>query len=105
MSELIQWPGYESRVNLHHDTEPRAKIVLEGAAMFFFTTFVQSEYDYDGDRFNAVRLFHVLSEDSAERLSLDESSAFLFEDAHCVLNTFLGFSEILFEISFYFLPH
>ena len=30
---------YESRVNRHHDTEPRAKIVLEGVGIFF-TTFV-----------------------------------------------------------------
>ena len=37
---------------------------------------------YDGDRFNAVRLFHVISGDSAERDSLDESSAFLIEGAH-----------------------
>ena len=38
---------------------------------------------YDGDRFNAVRLFRVISEDSAERDSLDESCAFLIEGAHC----------------------
>ena len=36
---------------------------------------------YDGDRFNAVRLFRVISEDSAERDSLDESCAFLIEGA------------------------
>ena len=40
---------------------------------------------YDGDRFNAVRLFRAISEDSAERDSLDESSAFLIEGAHCPL--------------------
>ena len=47
----------------------------------FFTTFVRTEYGYDGGRFNAVRLFGVISEDSAERDSLDESSAFLIEGA------------------------
>ena len=36
MSESIQRPGYESRVNLHQDAEPRAKVVLEGVAIFFF---------------------------------------------------------------------
>ena len=38
VSESIQRPGYmyESRVNLHHDAEPRAKVVLEGVAIFFF---------------------------------------------------------------------
>ena len=36
MSESIQRPGYESRVNLHHDAEPRVKVVLEGVAIFFF---------------------------------------------------------------------
>ena len=35
MSESIQRPGYESRVNLHQDAEPRAKVVLEGVAIFF----------------------------------------------------------------------
>ena len=35
----------------------------------------------DGDGFNAVRLFRVISEDSAERDSPDESSAFLIEGA------------------------
>ena len=34
--ESIQRPGYESRVNLHHDAEPRAKVVLEGVAIYFF---------------------------------------------------------------------
>ena len=37
---------------------------------------------YDGDIFNAVRLCRVISEDPAERDSLDESSAFLIEGAH-----------------------
>ena len=36
MSELIQRSGYESRVNLHQDGEPRAEVVLEGVAIFFF---------------------------------------------------------------------
>ena len=34
------WISSES---LHHDTEPRAKVVLEGVAIFFFT-FVRTEY-------------------------------------------------------------
>ena len=77
MSESIQRPGYESRVNLHHDAELRAKVVLEGVAIFFCT----NRAGYDRDRFNAVRLFRVISEDSAERDSLNESSAFLIEGA------------------------
>ena len=36
VSESIQRLGYESRVNLHHDAEPRAKVVLEHVAIFFF---------------------------------------------------------------------
>ena len=82
MSESIQRPGYESRVNLHQDAEPRAKVVLEGAAIFFFC---KDRAGLDGDGFNAVRLFRVISEDSAERDSLDESSAFLIEGAHFAL--------------------
>ena len=78
MSESIQRPGYELRVNLHHDTEPRAKVVLEHVAIFF----CEDQAGFDGDRFNAVRLFRVISEDSAERDSLDESSAFLIEGTH-----------------------
>ena len=68
-------------MNLHHDAEPRAKVVLEGVAIFFFE---RTGPVYDGDRFNAVRLFRVISEDSAEQeyQSLDESSAFLIEGAH-----------------------
>ena len=57
----------------------RAKVVLEGVAIFF----VRIGPEYDGDRFNAVRLFRVISEDLAEQDSLDESSAFLIEGAHC----------------------
>ena len=56
-----------------------------GVAIFFFTTFARTEYGYDGDRFNAVRLFRVISEDSVKRDSLNESSAFLIEGAHCKL--------------------
>ena len=84
MSESIQRPGYayESRVNLHHDAEQRAKVVLEGVAIFFS---VRTGPVYDGDRFNAIRLFRLNSEDSAERDSLDESSAFLIEGAHCTV--------------------
>ena len=78
MSESIQRPTYESRVNLLQDAEPRAKVVLEGVAIFFFG---KDRASFDGDRFNAVRLFRVISEDSAERDSLDESSAFLIEGA------------------------
>ena len=81
MSESIKRPGYESRVNLHHDAEPRAKVVLEGVAIFFF---YKDRAGFDGDRFNAVRLFRVISKDSAERDSLDESSAFLIEGAQWV---------------------
>ena len=80
MSKSIQRPGYKSRVNLHHDAEPRAKVVLEDVAIFFCC---KDRAGFDGDRFNAVRLFRVISEDSAERDSLDESSAFLIEGAHC----------------------
>ena len=50
---------------------------------FFFEPFVRTEYGYDGDGFNATRLFQTLSLDSAERLSLVESSAFLIENAQC----------------------
>ena len=45
--------------------------------------FCKDRAGFDGDRFNAVRLFRVISEDSAERDSLDESSAFLIEGAWC----------------------
>ena len=37
VSESIQRPGYESRVNLLQDAEPRAKVVLEGVVIFFGT--------------------------------------------------------------------
>ena len=57
----------ESRVNLHHDTESFSK-----ASLYIYIFF----YGYDRDRSNAVRLFRVISEDSVERDSLDESSAF-----------------------------
>ena len=80
MSESIQRPGYESRVNLHQDGEPRAEVVLEGVDIFFF--FCKDWARFDGDGFNAVRLFRVISEDSAERDPLDEYSAFLIEGAH-----------------------
>ena len=49
--------------------------------------FCKDRAGFDGDRFNAVRLFRVISEDSAEEDSLDESSAFLIEGAHCELHT------------------
>ena len=49
---------------------------------YFFFFFCTDRAGYDGDRFNAVRLLRVISEDSAERASLDESSAFLIEGAH-----------------------
>ena len=68
-------------MNRRHEIEPRAKIVLEGVTIFLFATFVQTEYGYDGDGFNAIRLFCVISEDSAQRLSLDQSSSFLMEGA------------------------
>ena len=65
VSESIQRPVYESRVNLHHDAEPRSKVILEGVAIFFKKKFVRTEYDYDGDRSDDFQLFHVISEDSA----------------------------------------
>ena len=61
-------------------TPSRARKSFSKASPYFFTTFVRAKYGYDGDGFNAIRFFRVISEDSAERLSLDESSAF-FEDA------------------------
>ena len=54
MSESIQRPGYKSRVNLHHDAKPREKVVLEDVAIFFCC---KNRAGFDGDRFNAVRLF------------------------------------------------
>ena len=78
MSESIQRPGYESRENLHQDAEPPTKVVLEGVAIFF----CKDRAGFDRDKFNAVRLFRMISEDSAERDSLGESSAFLIEGAH-----------------------
>ena len=96
MSESIQRPGYESRVNLLHDAEPRAKVVLEGVAIFFCMVHHADRAGYDGDRFNAVRLFRVISEVSAERDSLDESCAFLIEGAQCGTMT----SQMLARASF-----
>ena len=58
------------------------KLFSKALRYFFLQTFVRTEYGYDGDGFNAVRFFRVNSEDSAERFSLDESSAFLIEGAH-----------------------
>ena len=83
MSESIQRPDYESRVNLLHDSEPRAKVVLEGVAIYIYI-FCTDRAGQVGDRFNAVRFFRVISEDSAERDSLNESSAFLIEAAQWV---------------------
>ena len=81
MSESIQRPGNESRVNLLHDAEPRAKSFSKASPYFFVWCTMRTGPVYDGDRFNAIRFFHVISEDSAERDSLDESCAFLIEGA------------------------
>ena len=43
------------------------KPFLKASPYIFLTTFVWTEYGYDGDRFNAARLFHVLSEESAKK--------------------------------------
>ena len=59
-------------------TPSRARKSFSKASPYFCGT---DRAGYDGDRFNAVRLFHVISEDSAERDSLDKSSAFLIEGA------------------------
>ena len=83
MSESIQRLGPESRVNLHHDAEPRAESRSRKHRHNFFTTFVRTECDYDEDRFNVVQLFRVISEDSAKGDSLNESPAFFIEGVHC----------------------
>ena len=49
-----------------------ARTSFSKASPYFFITFVRTKYGYGGDRFNAVWLFRVISEDSAERDSLDE---------------------------------
>ena len=59
-------------------TPSRARKSFSKASPYFF---VRTGPVYDGDRFNAVRIFRVISEDSAERDSLDESSEFLIEGA------------------------
>ena len=61
-------------------TLSRARKSFSKASPYFFC---EDRAGFDGDRFNAVRLFRVISEDSAERDSLDESSAFLIEGAKC----------------------
>ena len=72
-------------MNHHRGTQLRAKIVLEGVAMYiFFKHFYGPSMVTTGGEFKAVRLFRVISEDSAEQHSLDDSSAFLIEDAQCV---------------------
>ena len=65
-------------------TPSRARKSFSKASPYFFVwCTMRTGPVYDGDRFNAVRLFRVISEDSAERDSLDESCAFLIEGAHC----------------------
>ena len=60
------------------------KSFSKASPYFFFCT---DRAGHDGDRFNAVRLFRVISEDSAERDSLNESSsAYLIEGAQCALS-------------------
>ena len=63
-------------------TASRARKSFSKASPYFFC---KDRAGFDGDGFNAVRLFRVISEDSAERDSLDESSVFLIEGAqrHC----------------------
>ena len=63
-------------------TPSRARKSFSKASPYFF--FYKDRAGFDGDRFNAVRLFRVISKDSAERDSLDESSAFLIEGAQWV---------------------
>ena len=60
-------------------TASRARKSFSKASPYFFC---EDRAGFDGDGFNAVRLFRVISEDSAEWDSLDESSAFLIEGAH-----------------------
>ena len=55
-------------------TPSRARMSFSKASPYFFC---KDRAGFDGDGFNVVRLFRVFSEDSAERDSLDESSAFL----------------------------
>ena len=65
-------------------TPSRVRKSFSKASPYFFVwCTMRTGPVYDGDRFNAVRLFRVISEDSAERDSLDESCAFLIEGAHC----------------------
>ena len=66
-------------MNLHHDAEPRAKVVLEGVAIFFFVRTGPVTTGTDSMPFDYFR--GVISEDSAKQDSLDESSAFLIEGA------------------------
>ena len=63
-------------------TPSRVQKSFSKASPYFFC---KDRAGFDGDRFNAVRLFRVISEDLAERDSLDESSAFLIEGAQHVL--------------------
>ena len=63
-------------------TPSRARKSFSKASPYFFVwCTIRTGPVYDGDRFSAVRLFRVISEDSAERDSLDESCAFLIEGA------------------------
>ena len=78
VSESIQRPGYESRVNLISRRRAARESRSRRHRHIFFC---KDRAGFDGDRFNAVRLFRVISEDSAERDSLDESSALLMEGA------------------------
>ena len=74
-------------------TPSRARKSFPKASPYFFTKLARTEYRYayDGDRLNAVRLFRVISEDAAERDSLDESSAFLIEGTRCHLESWTIF--------------
>ena len=74
MSESIQWPGYESRANLHHDAEPRAKVVLEGVAVFFCT-------DRAGLRRRQIQCRSIISRDF-RRFSWTRFTRWIF----CIFN-------------------
>ena len=76
MSESIQRPAMILEW-IFIMTPSRVRKSFSKASPYFFCM------DPAGDRFNAVWLFHVISEDSAERDSLDKSSAFLIEGAQC----------------------
>ena len=74
------------------------------ASPCFFAAFAWTEYSFDRDRFNAVRLFRVISEDSSEQDSLDESFAFLIEGANWLVENAgtLAVKQFYYFTVFYF---